>query len=271
MTNGQLTAIKDVQAYEDERNVEISQVGISGLRLPIEFSNGDVTQHSVMDAAFTVMLQKERKGTHMSRFIEVWDSQAAPFSLPGVKRLLNDLEEKLDSSKAQIHLKFPLFFERIAPVSKAKSLMDFNFEIIAQSNQEDRSKEHFELVLMAPVTSLCPCSKEISEFSAHSQRSHLTIALKFKTQADFEALNIDVMLSEMESVGSSRLYPLLKRPDEKYVTEMAYKTPRFVEDLVRDLVVFLRERTDLISFSVQSENFESIHNHQAYAKIDYTF
>ena len=170
-----------------------------------------------------------------------------------------------------MHLKFPRFFERVAPVSKAKSLMDFNCEIIAKSNKADRSSEHFELVLMAPVTSLCPCSKEISEFSAHSQRSHLTIALQFKDQASFEALDIDNMLSQMEEVGSSKLYPLLKRPDEKYVTEMAYKTPRFVEDLVRDLVVFLRERTDLTAFSVQSENFESIHNHQAYAKIDYTF
>lgn len=271
MTNGQFTAIKDVQAYEDERNVEISQVGISGLRLPINFKNGGTAQHSVMEAAFTVMLQKERKGTHMSRFIEVWDSQAAPFTLSSVKSLLNDLEEKLDSDRAQMHLKFPLFFERVAPVSKAKSLMDFNCEIIAKSNKADRSSEHFELVLMAPVTSLCPCSKEISEFSAHSQRSHLTIALQFKDQASFEALDIDNMLSQMEEVGSSKLYPLLKRPDEKYVTEMAYKTPRFVEDLVRDLVVFLRERTDLTAFSVQSENFESIHNHQAYAKIDYTF
>ena len=271
MTNEQVTAIKDVQAYQDERNVEISQVGISGLRLPINFSNGGIMQHSVVDAAFTVTLQKERKGTHMSRFIEVWDSQPAPFSLSGMGLLLKDLEEKLDSPKAQAHLKFPLFFERVAPVSKAKSLMDFNCEIIAQSNRDDRSLESYELLLMAPVTSLCPCSKEISQFSAHSQRSHLTISLKFKDRASFEALNIDEMLGEMESVGSSKLYPLLKRPDEKYVTEAAYKTPRFVEDLVRDLVVLLRERSDLTAFSVQSENFESIHNHQAYAKIEYTF
>lgn len=124
---------------------------------------------------------------------------------------------------------------------------------------------------MAPVTSLCPCSKEISKFSAHSQRSHLTISLILKDQASLEALDIDGLLHEMESVGSSKLYPLLKRPDEKYVTEQAYSTPRFVEDLVRDLVVLLRARHDLKAFSVQSENFESIHNHQAYAKVDYTF
>lgn len=271
MSNEQITTIKDVQAYQDERNVEISKVGISGLRLPLMFSNSGTEQHTVMDAAFTVTLQKERKGTHMSRFIEVWDQQTKPFGLSSVKPLLNDLEQKLDAQNAQFHLKFPLFFERTAPVSKAKSVMDFNCEIIASSDQTDASKDSFKLVLMAPVTSLCPCSKEISEFSAHSQRSHLTIALQFKDQASFEALEIDAMLHDMESVGSSKLYPLLKRPDEKYVTEMAYRTPRFVEDLVRDLVVLLRERTDLASFTVQSENFESIHNHQAYASIDYTF
>ncbi|PWD86469.1 GTP cyclohydrolase FolE2 [Ignatzschineria cameli] len=271
MTNGDVTAIKDVQAYEDERNVEISQVGISGLRLPIEFSNGGQSQHSVMEAAFTVTLQQERKGTHMSRFIEVWDSLEKPFSLTSVTTLLNRLEEKLDAEKAQVELKFPLFFTRTAPVSKAESLMDFNCEIVAASNQSDPAKSHYELRLMAPVTSLCPCSKEISEFSAHSQRSHLTIALQFRDRQGFEAVDIDQLLMEMESVGSSRLYPLLKRPDEKYVTEMAYKTPRFVEDLVRDLVVLLRERQDLTAFSVQSENFESIHNHQAYAKVNYTF
>ena len=271
MSNEQITAIKDVQAYEDERNVEISKVGISGLRLPLTFKNSDVEQGTVMEAAFTVTLQKERKGTHMSRFIEVWDNQPKPFGLASVKPLLNELETKLDSSNAQFHLKFPLFFERVAPVSKAKSVMDFNCEIVAKSNHDNAGNDYYELVLMAPVTSLCPCSKEISEFSAHSQRSHLTISLIFKDQASFEGLNIDQMLHDMESVGSSKLYPLLKRPDEKYVTEHAYRTPRFVEDLVRDLVVLLRERTDLTEFSVQSENFESIHNHQAYAKINYTF
>ena len=271
MSNEQFTAIKDVQAYQDERNVEISKVGISGLRLPLTFSNSGNVQGTVMEAAFTVTLQQERKGTHMSRFIEVWDSQNSPFSLSSVKPLLNNLEEKLDATNAQFHLKFPLFFEREAPVSKAKSMMDFNCEIIAKSNESELGGDYFELVLMAPVTSLCPCSKEISEFSAHSQRSHLTISLILKDQGSLEALDIDGLLHEMESVGSSKLYPLLKRPDEKYVTEHAYKTPRFVEDLVRDLVVLLRERTDLTAFSVQSENFESIHNHQAYAKVNYTF
>lgn len=178
-----------------------------------------------MEAAFTVTLQQERKGTHMSRFIEVWDSLEKPFSLASVTTLLNRLEEKLDAEKAQVELKFPLFFTRTAPVSKAESLMDFNCEIVAASNQFDPTKSHYELRLMAPVTSLCPCSKEISEFSAHSQRSHLTIALQFRDRQGFEAVDIDQLLMEMESVGSSRLYPLLKRPDEKYVTEMAYKTP----------------------------------------------
>ncbi len=270
MGNNQFSTIKDVQAYQDERDVEISQVGISGLRLPLFFENQGIAQHTVMDAAFTVTLQKERKGTHMSRFIEVWDQQQAPLTLNGVGDLLNDLQKKLDADKAQVKLKFPLFFEREAPVSKAKSKMDFQCEIEAESGQSV-ADDRYILKLMAPVTSLCPCSKEISEFSAHSQRSHLTIELVMKDFAAFAAMDIDGLLQQMESVGSSRLYPLLKRPDEKYVTEMAYKTPRFVEDLVRDLVVYLRERTDLRSFSVQSENFESIHNHQAYAKVNYTF
>lgn len=269
MTKELSSAIQDVQAYEDTRNIEISKVGINGLRLPLQFSNQSITQHTVMEAEFTVTLQAERKGTHMSRFIEVWEATHTPFSLESVECLLKDLEARLDAESAQIHFKFPLFFERIAPVSRAKSVMDFECEIIAKSNRSN--PEHIELRLMAPVTSLCPCSKEISEFSAHSQRSHLTIALQFKSFEAFSRFDIDKTLGEMEDVGSSKLYPLLKRPDEKYVTEAAYKTPRFVEDLVRDLVVLLRDRTDLKAFSVQSENFESIHNHQAYAKIDYTF
>lgn len=270
MSNGALTTIKDVQAYEDKRNVEISQVGISGLRLPLEFANGGKSQYTVMEAAFTVTLQKERKGTHMSRFIEVWDMQPKPFSLEGVGILLQDLKTKLDAPQAQVSLQFPLFFEREAPVSKAKSLMDFECGIDVELSK-DEADSSYTLHLMAPVTSLCPCSKEISEFSAHSQRSHLTISLEFKDFASFAALEIDQLLKTMESVGSSKLYPLLKRPDEKYVTEHAYKNPQFVEDLVRDLVVLLRERTDLLAFSVQSENFESIHNHQAYAKVNYIF
>ncbi len=260
------STMKDVQAYEDTRNVEISKVGINGLRLPLQFINKAHTQHTVMEAEFTVTLQAERKGTHMSRFIEVWEGTHSPFGLESVEKLLADLKGRLDAMSAQVHLKFPLFFERVAPVSRATSVMDFECEIIAQTNPD-----HIELRLMAPVTSLCPCSKEISEFSAHSQRSHLTIALQFKSFAELAALDIDAMLKEMEAVGSSKLYPLLKRPDEKYVTEAAYKNPRFVEDLVRDLVVLLRERKDLKAFSVESENFESIHNHQAYAKVEYRF
>ncbi len=258
--------IQDVQGYEDTRNVAISKVGIKGLRLPLIFENSGKTQHTVMEAELTVTLQAERKGTHMSRFIETWDATQSPFTLAHVPQFLKELEERLDAESAQCHLSFPLFFERIAPVSKARSVMDFECEIIAKSNPD-----HIELRLMAPVTSLCPCSKEISEFSAHSQRSHLTIALLFKDFEALGALDIDKLLHSMEDVGSSKLYPLLKRPDEKYVTEGAYATPRFVEDLVRELVLLLKDRNDLKGFSVESENFESIHNHQAYAKIDYNF
>lgn len=258
--------IKDVQGYKDTRNVAINKVGIKNLRLPVTFENGGITNHTVMSAELTVTLQAERKGTHMSRFIETWDATEAPFTLAGVAPFLAALEERLDAESAQCHLQFPLFYERIAPVSQAKSVMDFECEIIAKSNPD-----YIELRLMAPVTSLCPCSKEISEFSAHSQRSHLSVSLRFK---DFSALanfNIDEALKRMESVGSSQLYPLLKRPDEKFVTEAAYNTPRFVEDLVRELVLLFKERTDLESFSVASENFESIHNHEAYAEIEYQF
>ncbi|MDG9729989.1 GTP cyclohydrolase FolE2 [Ignatzschineria sp. RMDPL8A] len=258
--------MNDVQAYQDLRNIEITKVGIKGLKLPLVFVNDTVKNHTVMEAELTVNLQAERKGTHMSRFIETWHNFTDEFSLARVDELLDQLIERLDAENAQCHMAFPLFYERISPVTNVASIMDFECEIRA-----DKRRNLYELTLMAPVTSLCPCSKEISRFSAHSQRSHLKIKLRFKDAASIGAFSIDKMLHAMEDIGSSKLYPLLKREDEKYVTEHAYDNPKFVEDLVRDLVLILKEREDLASFTVESENFESIHNHQAYAEIVYSF
>jgi GTP cyclohydrolase I len=259
-----LMAIPDVQSGSDERNLAIDQVGIRGLRYPLAFADGDAPAQSTIGTfAVMVALPEDRKGTHMSRLIEMLEELtapgAAPLSVPGMRALLDQLVVRLDAPAGRIEVAFPWFVRKTAPISGVASLLDYEVRLAAEL-QGDR---YASLVTVAvPVTSLCPCSKEISEYGAHNQRSTITISVRPR-----EPVRLAELLRVAETEASSELYGILKRADEKYLTERAYDNPRFVEDLVRGVAARLAADRRFASFAVEAENFESIHNHSAFARI----
>ena len=259
-----LMAIPDVQSGSDERNLAIDQVGIRGLRYPLAFADGDAPAQSTIGTfAVMVALPEDRKGTHMSRLIEMLEDLtapgAAPLSVPGMRALLDQLVVRLDAPAGRIEVAFPWFVRKTAPISGVASLLDYEVRLAAEL-QGDR---YASLVTVAvPVTSLCPCSKEISEYGAHNQRSTITISVRPR-----EPVRLAELLRVAETEASSELYGILKRADEKYLTERAYDNPRFVEDLVRGVAARLAADRRFAGFAVEAENFESIHNHSAFARI----
>jgi GTP cyclohydrolase I len=259
-----LMAIPDVQSGSDERNLAIDQVGIRGLRYPLAFADGDAPAQSTIGTfAVMVALPEDRKGTHMSRLIEMLEELtapgAAPLSVPGMRALLDQLVVRLDAPAGRIEVAFPWFVRKTAPISGVASLLDYEVRLAAEL-QGDR---YASLVTVAvPVTSLCPCSKEISEYGAHNQRSTITISVRPR-----EPVRLAELLRVAETEASSELYGILKRADEKYLTERAYDNPRFVEDLVRGVAARLAADRRIAGFAVEAENFESIHNHSAFARI----
>ena len=259
-----LMAIPDVQSGSDERNLAIDQVGIRGLRYPLAFADGDAPAQSTIGTfAVMVALPEDRKGTHMSRLIEMLEELtapgAAPLSVPGMRALLDQLVVRLDAPAGRIEVAFPWFVRKTAPISGVASLLDYEVRLAAEL-QGDR---YASLVTVAvPVTSLCPCSKEISEYGAHNQRSTITISVRPR-----EPVRLAELLRVAETEASSELYGILKRADEKYLTERAYDNPRFVEDLVRGVAARLAADRRFAGFAVEAENFESIHNHSAFARI----
>jgi GTP cyclohydrolase IB len=251
----------DVQARQDHRQLDIDRVGVKDIRYPIivrDRSRGQ--QHTIATVNMYVKLPHLFKGTHMSRFLEVLAEYDQAISVASLPDLLEKIQNRLDAEEAHIELRFPYFIKKSAPVSKAAALMDYEVEFLAVL---DRDKYTMTMKVMVPVTSLCPCSKEISDAGAHNQRSHVTVSVQF---AKF--LWVEEVIDLVENNASCQLYTILKRPDEKFVTEQAYANPKFVEDMVRSVAADLEKDSRVNWFTVESENFESIHNHSAYALIE---
>ncbi len=252
----------DVQASADSRNVAIDDVGIKGLRYPLCVAARDGVQHTVAEIDLMVGLEPEVKGTHMSRFVELIEAWKTPLDASSLAALAQAMTARLGAERGTIDMRFPYFIRKQAPVSGVESLLDYQARARVSTGPEGTQ---VQLSLMAPVTSLCPCSKEISEYGAHNQRSHVTI--EGTVSPDAAGFGFEDLARIAESAASCEIYGLLKRPDEKYVTERAYDNPKFVEDLVRDIALTLAAHPSLLAYVVEAENFESIHNHSAYARI----
>ena len=253
--------LPDVQSIADTRRLAIQNVGIKGLRYPLllETSGGEHLS-TVATLAMTVGLPPQVKGTHMSRFVELLEGRTGALTQDGLYRMLQEMLVRLDAASGRIELVFPYFIRKTAPVSGVESLLDYDATLIIDQREGERAC--LTLRVTAPVTSLCPCSKEISEYGAHNQRSHITLEARLRSPMAIEEL---VRLAEEEA--SCEVFGLLKRPDEKWVTERAYDNPKFVEDLVRDIALRLMDEPRIAEWKVTSENFESIHNHSAYAEL----
>jgi len=254
-------AIPDVQGSADTRRLAIDKVGIKAIRHPVRVADRDGgVQHTIATFNMYVGLPHNFKGTHMSRFVEILNSHEREISVESFETMLRDMVKRLEAEFGRIEMTFPYFINKAAPVSGVKSLMDYE---ITFAGEVTRGGYSFTMKVVVPVTSLCPCSKKISEYGAHNQRSHVTITARTNAHVWIEEL---VRIAEQEA--SCELYGLLKRPDEKFVTERAYDNPKFVEDLVRDVSTALNQDKRIESYVVESENFESIHNHSAYALIE---
>jgi GTP cyclohydrolase I len=260
ITDHRSPLLQDVQITRDTRKIAIDKVGVKDISYPIVvMDKANRMQHTVARINMFVDLPHHFKGTHMSRFIEILNTYREKIALDKMEPMLAAMKEKLGASSAHLEIEFPYFIEKKAPVSGARSLMEYTCSFSASlANSFD-----FVLGVTVPLTSLCPCSKELSAYGAHNQRSHMTVKVRYR---DF--LWIEDLVTLVESCGSSPVWSLLKRQDEKHVTEMAYDNPRFVEDMVREATQRLSTDDNIIWFSVEAENFESIHKHSAYAAIE---
>ena len=256
----------DVQSSHDERALPIEQVGIRGLRHPLTIRTKTGVMPAVGNFEMDVALPAHVKGTHMSRFIALLQKYNEPIDSASVVSMVREMLPLLDATEGRIQFTYTHFVKKAAPVSGVESLMDYEVTWMAKAKQNAMGSIDVELNLRAlvPVMSLCPCSKEISEYGAHNQRSHVTMSVELYSQTK---MTVEDLVAAAESQASSELWGLLKRPDEKWVTERAYDNPKFVEDLVRDVAGQIKDDQRILSLVVEAENFESIHNHSAYAKI----
>lgn len=263
--NSDTLSIPDVQSTLDTRHIAIQKVGVKGVRHPLRIQTKNGIQSSVGTWNMYVRLPDQKKGTHMSRFIalleEFTGSDSEPLNTEVFNQLIRDMLKLLDAESGCIELSFPFFMTKAAPVSGVKSLMDYEVGFIGEMKE---GVIETTLKVLVPVTSLCPCSKEISAYGAHNQRSHITVKALLKND-----LPVEELITRIEAQASCELFGLLKRPDEKYVTEHAYDNPKFVEDLVRDVACMLNRDERIMSYTLEAENFESIHNHSAYACIEF--
>ena len=258
--SGQLK-LQDKQNERDHRELPIDKVGVRGLRFPIQIRDkARVLQNTIATIGMYVDLPKEFKGTHMSRFIEVLNAHGSVVHVENIEDILYAMQKKLKSATAHLEMEFPYFLVKKAPVSGMESVMDYTarFDATACGKEID-----FVLTVKTAVTTLCPCSKAISAYGAHNQRGEVTVQIRSK-----KAIWIEDLIALTESSASSELYSLLKRQDEKFVTERAYDNPVFVEDLVRNVVLKLKAHPDVTWYKVEAENHESIHSHNAYACIE---
>ncbi len=255
-------AIPDVQSSADSRQLPINKVGIKSIRHPVKVldKSGGV-QHTIATFNMYVGLPHNFKGTHMSRFVEILNSDAREVSVENFETMLREMVIKLEAKTGHLEMSFPYFINKEAPISKVRSLLDYEVTFTGEILDDNRFRQTTRVVVAA--TSLCPCSKKISERGAHNQRSHITI-----TATTNSFVWIEEIVQMAESQASCELYGLLKRPDEKHVTERAYDNPKFVEDIVRDVAGVLNADARIDAYVVESENFESIHNHSGYALIE---
>jgi GTP cyclohydrolase I len=259
--NSPTPIIPDVQNSADTRQLAINKVGIKAIRHPVKVQDKSTgVQHTIAVFNMYVGLPHNFKGTHMSRFVEILNSHEREISVESFPVMLRDMLIKLEAETGHIEMNFPYFINKTAPISGVQSLMDYDVTFIGDISH---GKIATSVKVVVPVTSLCPCSKKISEYGAHNQRSHVTVTARTN---DFMWIEEIVQLVEEEA--SCELFGLLKRPDEKYVTERAYDNPKFVEDMVRDVAARLNAEVRVDSYVIESENFESIHNHSAYALIE---
>ena len=249
----------DVQSNVDVRQVPINKVGVKEIRYPITLHRLDGGMlDTVADINMFVSLPSDRKGTHMSRFLEILNEYQDGIQPERLRELCRDLRVRLDADVSHVEMDFTYFIPKSAPVTGRQGLMDYQARFTCESGDQ----EDFIMRVAAKATSLCPCSKEISNYGAHNQRCLITADVRFTGM-----LWIEELAEYLESAASCRVYPVLKRPDEKYVTEVAFENPRFVEDIVRDLAVMLNNEDRITWYHIRSENFESIHSHNAYAEI----
>ncbi len=254
--------MNDIQSEKDHRKIEINKVGVKNIRYPITvLDKAKGVQHTVASVNMYVDLPHHFKGTHMSRFVEILNQFKGEISIKSFSNILQEMRLRLRARSAHLEVEFPYFIEKIAPVSHSKSLLEYICRFCGSSSQADR--EDFYVAIVVPITTVCPCSKEISQYGAHNQRSIVTVRLRFR-----KFIWIEDIIQVIEDCASCDLYSILKRPDEKYVTEKAYQNPMFVEDVVREIAKRLKLDPNITWFAVESENFESIHNHSAYAYVE---
>ena len=255
-----VTEVEDVQSRADTRRLPINRVGIKDISHPVRVKDRSAgEQHTIATFNMYVSLPHNFKGTHMSRFVEILHAERE-ISVESFRSMLETMTTRLEADSGHIEMAFPFFMMKKAPVSGVESLMDYRASLIGERRN---GQTEMWIRVVVPVTSLCPCSKKISAYGAHNQRSHVTITAKLRSH-----IWIEELIELAESEASCELYGILKRPDEKYVTERAYDNPKFVEDIVRDIAVRLNADDRIAAYVVESENFESIHNHSAYARIE---
>lgn len=258
-----VVAMPDVQSSVDTRHIAIQRVGVRGVRHPMIIAAGGESLPTVADWELTVALPAHEKGTHMSRFVALLEThRRTPMTAALFCDMARDMLSLLDAEQGDMRARFPYFLNKVAPVSEVSSLMDYEVSWKCVARRD--AGTDFELTVLVPVTSLCPCSKAISEYGAHNQRSHVTVTARFDDPA---LVDVDSLIRRVEAQASCELWGLLKRTDEKFVTERAYENPKFVEDLVRDVAQAVRDLPGVHSYTIEAENFESIHNHSAYAQV----
>lgn len=259
--------MEDVQGRRDERGVALKQAGVSDLSYPIVvLDRSSERQTTVARIAMSVGLPHHFKGTHMSRFIEVLEAHRGEITIRTLPGMLKELRQRLEAETARIEVQFPYFVEKAAPVSGAKALMDYDCAFVGESNGGDL----FTVRVRVPVTSLCPCSKEISDYGAHNQRSYVTVEVRADGASAQDLIWIEELIEIAEACSSAPVFPLLKRPDERHVTMLAYDHPAFVEDIARDVALKLQADARVTWFRVHVRSDESIHNHCAFAEIDWS-
>ncbi len=261
--------MEDIQNLSDDRRIPINKVGVSDLRYPIVvFDRERGKQETTARLTMSVNLPHHFKGTHMSRFIEVLNEHRGEVTMRTLPTILHTLRDRLEAESAHIEVAFPYFLERTAPVSEARALMDYECTFVGEANG---GKDDFILGVQVPVTSLCPCSKAISDYGAHNQRGYITIEVRSIQGKDGnpQLIWIEELIEIAEKSASAPVYPLIKRADERHVTMQAYDNPVFVEDMVRNVAVKLQADWRVAWFQVQAVNQESIHNHNAFAQVEW--
>ncbi len=260
--------LEDVQGRPDTRGIALDQVGVRGLRHPVVvWDREHAKQDTVAEIGMSVDLPAHVKGTHLSRFLEVLGEHAGEITMRTIPTMLAAVRDRLHAGRARIEVRFPYFLDRAAPITGARALMDYDCQFVGEG---DATETSFTLTVRVPVTSVCPCSKAISDYGAHNQRGIITISVRTRDDdcGEPHLVWIEELIAIAESAASAPVYPLLKRPDERYVTMLAYDNPVFVEDMVRAVASALRADPRISWFRVEAVNDESIHNHAAFAEVE---